>query len=173
MMSNMRNYEDLMMEIMEEYNENPDDWTFLVEDESDTSRRRMYFSNSDDTWYIEAYKHNPHELKGKGVKFENTTISDEVDVSVSSGIRPLTQEKLKEFVEKGKIEKEEIKELMEEEPKSYDEIKNWENADGVLGPFYRSNELNLESLSKSQKKMKEKLNKEVDKLENKELSYIR
>ncbi len=62
---------------------------------------------------------------------------------------------------------------MNNSPKSRDELEEWDEANGLLGPFYRSDKLDLGSLSKSQKEIQKKMQKEVDKLENKELSYIR
>lgn len=169
-MPEIMDYQEIMRKIWSRYDKNPKGWTFLQVGSERKDRFRVYFSNGKDTWYVEAFQ-IPNKLKGKGTKFESKTITDfvdEKDFEISSGIRPLKKEKLKEFMQKGEVPQKHIEAILKSEPKSSEEMKS---RIGVIGPQYMVPAKDIQ-LSNSQKDLQERLSRMVDSFEKNHLRYI-
>lgn len=169
-MPEVMDYQKIMQEIWLKYDDSPEGWTFLQVDSPRKDRMRLYFSNGEDTWYIEVFA-AANGMKGKGTKFKNKTIQEfveENDFDVNSGIRPLSKQKLKKFVKKDDIPEKEIEKVFEADPKSTGEIKS---KIGIVGPQYVISDDNIQ-LSSSQRDLQRKLSRMVDDFEKDQLRYI-
>lgn len=169
-MPEIMDYQETMSQVWRKYDKDPEGWTFLQIESPRKDRFRLFFSDGEDTWYLEAFK-TANNLKGKGTKFENRTIQDFVEernFEVSSGVRPLSEEKLKQFMQKGQVPQEHLEKIFKSKPKS---TKRMKSKIGLIGPQYMVPDESIQ-LSSSQKDLQEKLSRMVDDFEKSHLRYI-
>lgn len=162
-----------MEDIWSRYNDDPSDWIFLEVDTDRDDRVKIYFSDGEDTWYVDGFV-TSNDIKGKGTIFEGRDIKDfvgEKDFGPKSGVRLLNKERLVELIQKGDFSEEKLLEMMNQDPSTVQNVEEDEDNLGIIGPNYIISKDELR-LSNSERKKLRELRRLVDNYENKQLRYI-
>ncbi len=169
----LRDYQDMMKEIWEKYNENPTaDWKVFVKGNPSVQRSEIFISDGVNTYYIQTFPYSPEKITGRGIKMEKTPI--EKSVPYTSGIRVLDRETLRNLMEKGKISHDDILRILKTKTVSEKEI--MDKKAFLIGPTYLISEdkgiEDLADISSSQRELVRRISRETDELERRYLDYI-
>jgi hypothetical protein len=163
-------YYQMIKEVGKCYAQEPNaDWKIFVKGEPSIENTEIMISNGKDTYYAKTFPYSPFRISGKAIKIENVPIEEKVPYQ--SGLRRLSRGILRSLMENGGLKSEEIEEILKAKPIKPKKAKK---SPSLLGPIYRVENgiTSLASISENQKKLVEKLDNEVEKLQRSHLNYI-
>lgn len=151
--------EEILDDIIKEYNKDPEDWKVSASRKG--SRLDFYMSREGKFWHLKSEIINPYKKIGVGGKIK---VKEGLNHDFCYGWRPLTKKQMRGIIRElrveGKVSYSTMEELLQISPKSFFDIDEDYVFQGPIA-FY---DKPLQNLSKNQKKLDQKLTKELNKL---------
>jgi hypothetical protein len=168
----IESYQQMLEAVGKKYSKNPRaDWKVFIKGVPRAERAEIFISDGKDTYYAKTFPFNPRRIIGRAIKMIGTPIEEKV--LYPTGIRKLDKDALEELMKNGGLSNEQISRILATPPVKARKAKK---GGALIGPFYFLNKeiKGLADISSSQKKLVEKLNREVERLERRHLEeYIR
>jgi hypothetical protein len=168
----VESYQQILEEIGKRYSKDPRaDWKVFIKGIPHAERAEIFISDGKDTYYVKTFPFSPRKITGRAIKMEGAPIEEKVPYP--SGIRRLDRDALEELMKSGGLSTEQISRILAAQPVKAKKVRK---SGALVGPFYFLNKeiKDLADISPSQKKLVEKLNKEVERLERRRVEdYIR
>lgn len=146
---------------LEKYNKNPYNWNIIL-GMDDRKFINTLILNPEESWLIKEYMINPFKTLGLGTPIEVRKDYFKKLGAPTFGFRPFPESILEKIKEGSKLDiKDIVSNVLKQKPRSLYSIK-----EKIIleGPLYNTNFGSLEIISEEQKKLDEKLSREVEKL---------